>query len=657
MTPTDRWDDRALELTPFLFTGEEVTSQNIQAVRELAVWGTGRANDIVLSPDGLILAVGTNIGVYLYDSLTYELITLLPTRSPVHTIAFSIENLWVALGESGGYIEVFDFVALTPVVLLRHSQGELPDSTETTLSFSDGSDHLTSVIKTAEKIYVHQWHTSDWHTTSSFTLDEALISYINPDIDLLGVFSEKELHLQSLSHQDEYQVIPLTGSVSGLFWNQISTFKVEVTPSRDGDFILMNKGNTIIHWEIRNEHITYRLDDYPTQLPDPCYNAPDTCLNTLGGFSWECSETDDIPSIEMIALTPDDVMVLISTTEDGSEFRRASDGLLSWEIKQTFTDVTFSPGSEFFFGTRPDGVIEKRRTLDGELISLLERHPSQLYDLAFSHKGTILAVGFNDKFIRIYDVINGNMLGVLTGSARSLAFSPDDRLLAGGLNDGTIRIFELDSGRYYDIAPGHQGAITDLAFSLNGEHLLSVSADCTISVWKLGNRSRIENFIPKIENPFQITEVEKLSNSNINFISGNRNGIYLLKDTELLDVLIPSESKILDLTLSPDGRYLGAINETILSIADLTAPLYTFDSHPVSEGYALAFSLDSSIVTLATLQGLEFWSVEDGVLLSKLPLHETLTPEGKPAAFKVSPDGSMIALGTQDELIHVFGLP
>jgi WD40 repeat protein len=94
-----------------------------------------------------------------------------------------------------------------------------------------------------------------------------------------------------------------------------------------------------------------------------------------------------------------------------------------------------------------------------------------------------------------------------------------------------------------------------------------------------------------------------------------------------------------------------------LSIADLTAPLYTFDSHPVSEGYALAFSLDSSIVTLATLQGLEFWSVEDGVLLSKLPLHETLTPEGKPAAFKVSPDGSMIALGTQDGLIHVFGLP
>jgi len=114
ITPTDRWDDRALELTPFPLTGNEISMQNVDEVRELAVWGTGRVNDLVLSPDALILAVGTNIGVYLYDSLNYELIALLPTRSPVQSIAFSVENLWIALGEAGGFLEVFDYVELTP---------------------------------------------------------------------------------------------------------------------------------------------------------------------------------------------------------------------------------------------------------------------------------------------------------------------------------------------------------------------------------------------------------------------------------------------------------------------------------------------------------------------------------------------------------------
>jgi WD40 repeat protein len=657
ITPTNRWDDRSLERTPFPLTGKEITTQNVDEVRELAVWGTGRINDLILSPDGLILAVGTNIGVNLYDSLTYDLIARLPTRGSVQTIAFSVENLWIALGETGGVVEVFDYVTLTPVISLSQPHNETNNQAEMSLSFLDEGGLLTSVIKTPETIHIHGWQTSDWQTSTSFSLKHGLTAYFNPNINLLGVFDDDELRLQSLSHADEVQIVPLTASVSGNFWSGISAFEPRPAPSRDGNFILMNTGKTILHWEIQEDKVSYQLDDYPSHLPNPCSTAPDTCLNTQGTFSWECSDAADIPPIALIALTPDDVMILISRSDGLSEFRRASDGMLAWEIDQTFTQVTFSPGSEFFFGLRPDGVIEKRGTLDGNLLSYFNFHPSQLYDLAFSPDGLILAAGFNNGFVQIYDPYNGEMLGVLAGSARSVAFSPDGDLLAGGLVDGTVRIYQLDTGRYYDIAPGHQGAVTDLVFLSYGEQLMTTSEDCTLSLWNLKDRYRLENITPDEKDPFQISNIEISSEGDLRFISGIKIGVFVVDDTEHLEPLILSDSVFSDLALSPNGDFLATVSEVGNLIVDISKKPYVLTALPSLEAYAISFTQDGSILGLATRQSLEFWSLEVESRLSCQPIYEEEVPGGLPVAMEVAPDGSMIALGTQDGLIHIYGLP
>ncbi len=151
----------------------------------------------------------------------------------------------------------------------------------------------------------------------------------------------------------------------------------EVAASSTGDFILISNGFAIALWELLSDEYTYLLDDYPSRIPDPCSQAPDTCLNSSGGFSWVCDDSTALDPIERIALTPDDIMVLISRNDNLTEFRRVSDSLMLWEIEATFTDVAFSPGGEFFFGLRPDGTIEKRATLDGTLVDFLNLHPNQ----------------------------------------------------------------------------------------------------------------------------------------------------------------------------------------------------------------------------------------------------------------------------------------
>ncbi len=656
-TPTIRWEDRSLEGTPFSLTREQISQQNVDDVREVALWGTGRVNDLVLSPDGLILAVATNIGVYLYDSLDYELIARLPTQSPALTIAFSVDNGWIALGESDGTMEVFNYVEMTSVGLLRGAHEDQSAIQKMALSFTYDGSQLSSVITTPEEIQIHQWQTSDWQTTTAFSLERGITAYFNPDINLVGIFNENELRLQSLSHPNEYQVLPLTESVSEGFWAQTATFEPQPAPSMNGDFILVNTGNAVLHWEIQEDRISYRLDDYPSLLPNPCSIAPDTCKNAEGGLSWDCREESLIRPIEMIALTPDDVMMLITLSNGRSEFRRASDGMLAWQINQTFTQVTFSPGSEFFFGLRPDGVIEKRGTLDGVLLSYLNFHPNQLHDLAFSPDGSVLAAGFNNGLIHIYNPYNGELLGVLTGSARSLAFSPNGELLAGGLTDGTVRIYLLEGGRFYDIAPGHLAGVTDLHFLSDGERLLTVSEDCTMSLWDIQDRYRLEHITPNVENPFQISQVEIPSEDFQRFLSGFKAGVFAFDDTGQLEPIKMSNFGFTDLALSSNGDLLAAAGVGGSLMVDLRTQPYALTNLSFLEAFALTFTQDGTVLVLATRQAVAFWSLEDGKRLTSLSIYDGEVPGGIPATIEIAPDGGMIALGTQDGLIHIYSLP
>jgi len=488
-----------------------------------------------------------------------------------------------------------------------------------------------------------------------------LSAYINPEIDLLGIANNDELRLQSLSHPDEYHTVPLASAVSDVLWQQIARFKPEIVPSREGNFILVNIGNAVVHWQINDEQVSYRLDEYPATLPNPCKRAPYTCLNTQGDFSWDCSDAPEIPPIEMIALSPDEVMLLISLNEGGTEFRRVADNLLAWKIKETFLEVTFSPGSEFFIGLRPDGVIEKRKTLNGELMIALERHPSRLYDLTFSPDGTILAAGFNDGYIRVYDVFNGYMLGALTGQAFSLDFSPNGELLAAGLDDGALRVFRLNSGYYYDIEPGHLAAVTDLSFSSDGKQLLTGSQDCTVSLWDLQDRYRVMNIIPDAGNPFRILDVEFSDENLLKIISGEGNDIFLVDSSGQIELLLSSEFNITDLSFSSDDQVLGTagVQSWIIPNPERTPAMNTLllNPDPDFQGYALTFTLDGSVLALATHQDLEFWSVSNGIFITKLSLYETIPPSGRPMDVETSPDGTIIAVGTEDGLIHIFSIP
>jgi hypothetical protein len=53
--------------------------------------------------------------------------------------------------------------------------------------------------------------------------------------------------------------------------------------------------------------------------------------------------------------------------------------------------------------------------------------------------------------------------------------------------DGVIRLWDLDSGKELKQLTGHQGGVLSLAFSSDGERLISGSRDTTVMVWDVAN--------------------------------------------------------------------------------------------------------------------------------------------------------------------------
>ncbi len=67
-----------------------------------------------------------------------------------------------------------------------------------------------------------------------------------------------------------------------------------------------------------------------------------------------------------------------------------------------------------------------------------------------------------------------------------MAFSNDGNHIVSGSYDQTLRIWDAQSGESIAILEGHSGPVWSVAFSNDGNHIVSGSYDQTIHIWDLG---------------------------------------------------------------------------------------------------------------------------------------------------------------------------
>jgi WD40 repeat protein/serine/threonine protein kinase len=123
------------------------------------------------------------------------------------------------------------------------------------------------------------------------------------------------------------------------------------------------------------------------------------------------------------------------------------------------------------------------------LVSLPHGPTSFVNAVAFAPGGHLLATGSNDTaggYLRLWDADSGQLLRTCDGhedAVLSVAFSPDGQWLLSSSYDGTARLWDAATGRLLRTFAGHDWWVWSAAFSPDAERIVTASHDGTAIVW------------------------------------------------------------------------------------------------------------------------------------------------------------------------------
>jgi eukaryotic-like serine/threonine-protein kinase len=120
------------------------------------------------------------------------------------------------------------------------------------------------------------------------------------------------------------------------------------------------------------------------------------------------------------------------------------------------------------------------------LLHTLTEHKGEVYCVAYSPVGHLLASAGQDAKIRIWNPETGTLIRELVGhesEVNSIAFSEDGNLLASASDDKTGKVWEIRSGQVRATLRGHRGPVVCVAFCPHRLLLLTGGADKCIKQW------------------------------------------------------------------------------------------------------------------------------------------------------------------------------
>ncbi|KAF9225142.1 hypothetical protein BS17DRAFT_580275 [Gyrodon lividus] len=118
---------------------------------------------------------------------------------------------------------------------------------------------------------------------------------------------------------------------------------------------------------------------------------------------------------------------------------------------------------------------------------ILRGHNSDIYSLAVSPSGTLLASASKDTSVRLWDLPTGTEYSHLIRQhrlpVRCVAFSHDGKRVVTGSQDATVRVWDVESVGSMGGQRLHKGLVSHLAFSADGKRIVSGGLDKTVRVW------------------------------------------------------------------------------------------------------------------------------------------------------------------------------
>jgi WD40 repeat protein/serine/threonine protein kinase len=163
--------------------------------------------------------------------------------------------------------------------------------------------------------------------------------------------------------------------------------------------------------------------------------------------------------------------------------------------------VAFSRDGHWGVSASEDGTVRLWNIETEQKPRVFEGHQDKILSVAISPDGQHILSGSKDGTARYWDVRTGEAVLVksMPHPVNAVALSPDGRwaLTASGVlqgEDNDLHLWNVQSGDDIQVFKGHTDLVTSVAFSPDGERILSGSADKTVILWKVAKATRLHTF-------------------------------------------------------------------------------------------------------------------------------------------------------------------
>ena len=613
---------------------------------------------VAYSPDGTKLAVGSEIGISVYDTETHEQLAFFTGGHPqeIRFVTFSPDGQTLAIGASGGWRE--NAVHLWDI--------ETGDIVRTFIAHGDVTFHESHEYK-----WKGSWRREDCISTSLIGGGSYFAAF-SPDGQLLATTN---------------------GSGNVDLWDVAAGYRIRTIETGDRSSVyawFSEDGKTLMV----NEFNEFIVGEYETEAG--VWDVETGQFLGVAPSGWLIQDGK-------IRVTQDDGISMSLWDAETGEFIRRISGFYFRNVAfspdgQTFAKVGYTNSAVSFYDVNTGAWLNRRE--DGTVNSISGYTTLEFTDVAFSPDGQTLAAAHPWR-ISLWDAETGDLqrtIGAHSSNVTDIAFSPDGRLLASVSYDRTVSLWDTETGRWINTFTGHAAGVESVSFSPDGNTIASGSQDDTVRLWdaslgahlgtlEIGHRIHSVAFSPDgrvlaiaggySKSPIQLWDVE--TRTLINAIARGPGGEIRDERGSLWDengyfnknlTTLPGE--VLCVKFSPDGRFLasaGKAHEFIYSLhlwdAKTGDHVRTFIENG-SEADFVAFSPDGQTLvsagkTFSTVFSrwdttLTFWDVSTGERLATFTGRETgHTREITSVAF--SPDGQRFATSSRDGTVLVWDYP
>lgn len=591
----------------------------------------GVASSVAFISETQAVIVSPEEGIRLWDlNSGEEIARTTGHKTPVNCVAYNLDGSILASGSDDGAIILWDAASGAETRRLEKNLNVIE-----ALAFSKDGRWLASGSKDG-RVCIWNVASGECEKEVPQKLVRVWSVTFSPGDSILAIALDRNqtkgnnLYLWNLNGDEVSEMPPAHQlGVNGVAFNHAGNRLVSV--SRD---------STLCLWDVKSKEQIVRWQGHEDQVYGVAYCPNDTLVASAATDEtarlWNIQKVEALLGESEIHDEPGRKFIrsfnLRGAKGDSAEVRlignmievrdfiskniwnipRPSHGNSFWKLALSYSD------EPIFY--RIDGNSIELRYEREVLKKVLRGHIDEVWDVAFSPNGKLLASASGDRSIRLWSVETGVELANLNGHARDVfgvAFSPDGRHLASASFDNTVRLWDMNRAFNPNLFISCKDTVRSLAFSKDKQYFASAGHDKRVRLYP------IKSDTVDIRNPRSIS----------------------------------NWTTIMSVAFSPDNQFIayGAADNKIRLWDYAGKSKERVDFKLEGDGLSVVFSPDSSLLTSGSSDKLvRIWKMKDILAGQNKEWAVLDRHRNKVRSVAFSRDSKYLATASSDKMIYLY---